>query len=315
MSDHTEFFCCTDPGFMSYYSSAGIICFPPNGGYAMNQNIVIIGGDLRMKYTAERLGRDHGCTLCGFEAGEASVPADGKYDAAVLPIFTGGYEQIRCPFANRTYDISILPLVVKKGGTVFAGRVFPALEKLCSENGFELYDYLLREELAVRNAQLTAEGALAAAIRETSYSLHGANVTILGFGRIGKLCARYFSAVGSVTVVAARKASDIAWAESLGYSAVSFMDEAALVSALAKADIILNTAPAKVLTSERAASVRSDALLIELASENCTEGTPHFRVVNAGGLPAKTAPETAGRIIADTIENILTERSIKNGGT
>ena len=136
---------------------------------------------------------------------------------------------------------------------------------------------------------------------------------ILGFGRIGKLCARYFTALGANVTVAARKPGDLAWISSLGYRAVCFADESALTSALGSADVILNTAPAPVLTGERASAVRDDAVLIELASVPCTDGTAKFRTVSAGGLPGKTAPVTAGIIIADTIVNILTERSMRNG--
>ena len=38
-----------------------------------------------------------------------------------------------------------------------------------------------------------------------------------------------------------------------------------------------------------------------------------IRIVQAGGLPGKTAPEAAGAVIADTIGNILKERSAENG--
>jgi dipicolinate synthase subunit A len=140
-------------------------------------------------------------------------------------------------------------------------------------------------------------------------------VLVLGFGRIGKLSARYFSALGADVAAAARKRCDLAWIRACGYTAVDFGDETSLRSALGKADIILNTVPAQILAGERAGAVRTDAALIELSSVPCTAGETRFRVTAAGGLPGKTAPLTAGHIIAGTIENILTERSMENGGT
>lgn len=275
---------------------------------------------MRMVYAAERMSQRHACALTGFDSLGAPqrndivlAGAGVMYDIAVLPIFTDGTETIRCPFANRSYDISILPMLVKRGGTVFAGKVFPALEKLCEESGFELHDYLCREELSVRNAMLTAEGALETAIRETAYAINGSDVMILGFGRISKFCASYFTALGASVTVAARKKSDLAWAESLGYRTADFADDNAVCAALSGADIIINTVPAGILTGKRGASVRRSSLLIELASVPCTGKDTEIRTVKAGGLPGKIAPVTAGRIIADTVENILTERSKDNG--
>lgn len=286
------------------------------------KDVVFIGGDMRMVYAADRMSIRNSCALSGFDAldgierkGMHSARPGGKYDAAVLPIFAAGSHEIRCPFANRAYDIGILPVLLRPGAAVFAGRVFPALEKLCAENGYDLYDYLSREELAVMNARLTAEGAVETVIHETQRSVHGSDMLILGFGRIAKLCARYFSALGADVTAAARKRSDLAWISSLGYKSADFADETALLAALGKADIIINTVPAKIITAERASVLRDSAVLVELASVPCTDAAALVRVINAGGLPGRTAPVTAGHIIADTIENILTERSVGNAGS
>ncbi len=287
----------------------------------MDTEIVVIGGDMRMIYAGEQLAKRHSCVLAGFDGlgagqrrGLSFSGTGGRYDIAVLPIFAGRSHEIRCPYANRTYDIGILPLLIKRGGAVFAGKVFPELAELCSANGIGLYDYLAREEFAVRNAVLTAEGTIETAIRETSGSIHGAAVLILGFGRIGKLCARYFSAFGANVSAAARKKSDIAWIAAYDCMPVDFADENELLAAIQGADIIVNTVPAPVLTGARAAAVSEDALLIELASVPCTDSASRIRTVSAGGLPGRTAPQAAGTVIADTIENILSERRMDNGG-
>ena len=285
------------------------------------RKIVFIGGDMRMAYAAEKLAKDYDCVLSGFDMigtekmhGVGNARTGDKYDAAVLPVFAGGSHEIRCPYSNRTYDINILTIHLRRGGMVFAGRVFPELEQFCADSGYQLCDYLEREELAVRNAELTAEGAVAIAINETGRALLGAHISVLGFGRIGKICARYFSSLGAAVTVCARRKSDLAWAESLGYRTTDIFSGDEFCGTLADTDIIVNTAPAEVITGERAAAIKKGALLIELASVPCTKGETPARIISAGGLPGKTAPISAGEIIADTIENILTERSMKNGG-
>ena len=286
-----------------------------------DHDIVFMGGDMRMVYAAERMSERCGCALAGFDSLGArqrrNIPEAGtaaRYDAAVLPVLTDGVDAIRCPYSGRTYDINVLSVLLVRGAAVFAGRATQGLIRLCAENGYTLYDYLVREEFAVNNAVLTAEGAVGIAVFETGGSIFGSSVTVLGFGRIGKLCARYFSALGADVSTAARKRDALAWIGAYGYRAVDLSDERAFCDTLGKTDIIINTIPAPVLAGTRAEAVRQDTVLIELASVPCTDDAARFRIIPAGGLPGKTAPEAAGRIIADTVGNILEERSRRNGG-
>jgi len=272
------------------------------------KNIVFIGGDRRMIFAAKRLSVRYNCALYGFGdidvKGLTRAEKGSRFDCAVLPILTG----------NTRFDPEILTDFLEPDSAVFAGRVPPELPEFCERHGLELYDYLKREEFAVMNAVLTAEAAAGIAIRETESSVFGANVLVLGFGRIGKLVSRYFVSLGAKVTAAARKPSDLAWIRANGYNAVNITDAAQLSQALSGADIILNTVPAPILSGNVSEAVRPEALLIELASVPCTDGTESFRTVKAGGLPGKTAPITAGCIIAETIENITDERRNQNGG-
>lgn len=282
----------------------------------MNINIVFIGGDMRMIYAAKALSERFGCFLYGFGADNLDIPAHRKgrrYDIAVLPVVAGNGD-IRLMSGETVREYGFIAELLNSGAVVFAGRAPEKLKSLCAANRFTLYDYLEREELAVLNAQATAEGAVGIAVNEIPRTVRGSSVLVLGFGRIAKLTARYFSALGAAVSVAARKKADLAWAEACSYEPVDFADEPALSAALGNADIILNTVPAPVLAGKRADAVRPDTVLIELASVPCTDSTAQFRVIPAGGLPGKIAPVTAGHIIAGTIETILTERSMENGG-
>ncbi len=273
--------------------------------------MLISGGDRRMIFAAKKLAERYDCAVCGFEDAEiAGIPrADGRtgFDCAVLPVFTGNGDGAPCTDALRG--------MLRPGAAVFAGRVSPQLVRLCAGNSWYLYDYLEREELAVMNAVLTAEAAAGIAIRETEAAVFGSKVLVLGFGRIGKMTARYFSALGAQVTAAARKPSDLAWIRACGYIPADIGDEEQMRGALGTADIILNTVPAPVLAGDAAAAVRRETLLIELASVPCTAPTAHFRVIKANGLPGKVSPVTAGYIIAEAVENIIDERSRKNGGT
>ena len=280
----------------------------------MNISIVVIGGDMRMIYAAEALSAHFACTLYGFgEHPFLPRHRDGeKYDVAVMPIMTGS--GIKLANGETVNGYGIAAELLNSSGAVFAGRAPVELKSLCAQQRLALYDYLEREELAVLNAQATAEGAVGIAVNELPHTIRGSSVLVLGFGRIAKLSARYFAALGAEVTAAARKKADLAWASACGYGTAAFEDETALRDALGKADIILNTVPAPILAGERAGAAKAGAVLIELASVPCTAGETPLRVIQANGLPGKTAPLTAGHIIAGTIENILTERSMENGG-
>ena len=55
----------------------------------------------------------------------------------------------------------------------------------------------------------TAEGAINVAINNTKFTLHGANVLVLGFGRVGKVLAQKLQGMGANVYCEARKKSDL----------------------------------------------------------------------------------------------------------
>jgi dipicolinate synthase subunit A len=170
-------------------------------------------------------------------------------------------------------------------------------------------DYMLRDELAIKNAIPTAEGAIEIAISETPITLHNSKCLVLGYGKVGKILAKSLDALGAKTYVSARKYADLALVEGHGYIPLS-VSESKL--RLDEFDIIFNTVPALILGEAELRKTRRDSLIIDLASkpggvdfEAAKELGLH--VVWALSLPGRVAPVTAGIIIKDTITNMLRE--------
>lgn len=293
-------------------------------GMTINMNsFIFIGGDMRSIYAAQRLGKRYTCCAYGFDLPEQTADVHilrepTVCDCAVLPLPASlDGENINCPYRSETFmpiGFDILKKTVKKGGTVFTSKSFPLLEKICREEGFALVNYFEREELTVLNAVPTAEGALEIALRELPFTIHGSDVLITGFGRIGRVLARDFSALGARVSVASRKYSDIAWTRVYGCEPVSLIAAGEFEQKLKKADLIINTAPANIFDRKRLMLIRRDTVMIDLASKISVEDLSlaedvGVKVIWARSLPGKTAPVTAGEIIADTLENILAERS------
>ena len=164
-----------------------------------------------------------------------------------------------------------------------------------------------REELAVRNAVPTAEGALRLAMEAAPVTLHGAACVVTGFGRVGQALALRLRALGADVWVAERSPARQALAESMSLPCGGF---AALPARLSTAELVFNTVPAPVLGEAELAALRQGTPVIELASAPGGvdgEAAAHhgIRVILAPGLPGKEAPLTAARALRDTVYHMM----------
>ena len=163
------------------------------------------------------------------------------------------------------------------------------------------------EELIVLNSIPTAEGAIQIAMEKSLITLHNSKCLVLGFGRIGKILAKMLLGIGAQVYCEARKEQDIAWIKSYGYNAIHLND---LDNNLGNFDFIFNTIPYLILDKSRLSLIKSECLLIDLASK---PGGIDFEEAEklklqtdwALALPGKVAPKTAAGYIYEIIKNIV----------
>lgn len=267
--------------------------------------LLVLGGDIRLHYTAERLKQKYEVYTYGVS--ELDMLPDEPCDAAVLglPASRDGIN-ISAPLCRDPVSFTVLKKFVKCGGIVIGGMISPAIRKFCAENGFFCEDHYCDEAVMLRNAVPSAEGALAVGINATPEQMLGQKVLILGFGRIASQLAVYLTAMGCEVIVAARSREKRAKARMLGCRAVGFD---VLGDILPEVTLIYNTVPCAVIGEDELAVFDDEAVYVELASVSGIDSEALKRhsvtVIKAGGLPAKTAPKTAGEIIADAVEEIL----------
>lgn len=269
--------------------------------------LIILGGDVRLRYTADRLSRKHEVYTYG-QSSRDMLP-DGKCDAAVLgiPASRDGIN-INAPLCDEPIPLSLLTKLLKPHGIVIGGMITPAVKNFCAKNELFCEDHYADEAVMLRNAVPSAEGALAVGINATPVQMLGQKVLILGFGRIASQLALYLTAMGCEVTVAARSREKRAKARMSGCHAVGFD---ALCNTLPEVTLIYNTVPCAVIGESELSAFDSEAVYIELASEWGIDKTAmknydgKARIIRAGGLPSRTAPVTAGEIIADCVEEIL----------
>ncbi len=289
----------------------------------MNKKFAVIGGDLRIiklvkmlaeegnaVYTfglekAEELKENENIIFC--EKLSRAIPEDVEVVIGPIPFSSNGVN-INAPFSNN--EISVRELIHYLNAKILiAGSISPDIYNLANDEYIEIIDIMKREELAVLNTISTAEGAIEIAIANTNKIIHGSNVLILGFGRIGKVLARKMAGLSAKVTCAARKDEDLAWIRAYGHNETNINN---LGENLSKYDIIFNTVPHLILTKERLEYVKGDTLLIDLASnpggiDKKTAKEKNLKLIWALALPGKVAPVTTAEFIKDTIYNILKE--------
>lgn len=288
----------------------------------MSMNFAIIGGDLRIIKLAKMLAEE-GNTIYtyGIEKAEELKNVTNiifceklkhaiqNTEVVIGPIpFSSNGKDINTPFSEHT--ISIREFMHEMNAKILiAGSILPEIYDLANDEYVEIIDLMKREELAVLNTISTAEGAIEIAISNTNKIIHGSEILILGFGRIGKVLARKMAGLSAKVTCAARKDEDFAWIRAYGHKATNINT---LGESLSQYDIIINTVPHLVLTPERLQYVDNDCLLIDLASnpggiDKKVAKDRNLKLIWALALPGKVAPITTAEFIKDTIYNILKE--------
>lgn len=239
----------------------------------MFETISVIGGDMRQLTLAQELYKE-GCKvlLYGFDAETAGeLKSENNIDDAlnadiiILPVpvsFDG--ETLNMPFCKEKLIIEELMDKINPLSIVFGGRIHKKMAEELHERKIAFRDYMVREELAVRNAIPTAEGAIEIAMSETPITLHGSKCLVLGYGKIGKILSSMLSGIGAQTYVEARKYADLAMIEGHGCEAMPISE---LKKRIHEFDVIFNTVPAMILPEEVLKNVSKNTLIIDLASK------------------------------------------------
>lgn len=279
-------------------------------------NISVIGGDLRQLTLAKLLAEDgYTVKIAGFDKGPGTfsqTPPDiWESNVIILPI-PASHDGITVNAPYSENPILINTDVLLKNTLILGGGISDKLAAVLESAKVKYIDYLKRDELMIQNAIPTAEGAIEIAFSEMPVTLHSSSCLVVGYGRIGKILSAMLKGIGANVTVSARKCPDLAWIGSLGYTPIHNSD---LINEISRFDVIFNTVPAMILDKAILKNVHPDTLIIDLASKPggvdfITAKDLGLKVIWSLGLPGKVAPITSGKIIKDTVINILNEMEV-----
>lgn len=274
--------------------------------------LFIIGGDRRQLYLMRLLEED-GHTVFHWGLGqqqEASLKSAVVADFVILPLpVSRDGIHLNLPLSDEKLPLEKLWTALGKS-TVLGGNVTAEQRQGAARQGTELLDYFDREEVQVKNALSTAEGAIGEAMAATDTTIHGARVLVLGHGRIAKILAHHLGALGAEVSVAARRSSERSWAEVFGSRALSMEEMGKLLGSF---DLVFNTVPVPILGRRELERLQRSCLVLELASapggiDAEVARELGIRYLVARGLPGKAAPMSAAAVLRDSIYAILRER-------
>lgn len=286
-----------------------------------DKKIAVIGGDARQIFCAKNL-----CTygfetaLYGFDKYDGDIGSCTKckclcdtlggaeYAVLPLPCCTDGLN-INAPLSANQIPLESVFSAISQSTRIYSGKLCPLAVKLAEEYSLEISDYSAREEFQIANAVPTAESALAIAVSELPITICKSTCLVMGYGRIGKILCDLLRSFGAKVYASARKCADFAWIEAHGCIPVH-TDK--ISDVLPECSLIFNTIPKTVLKDRLLDIIPKDTLIIDLASK---PGGVDFEPAKKAGLnviwalslPGKTAPVSAGKILSDTVINILRE--------
>lgn len=191
--------------------------------------------------------------------------------------------------------------------TVFGGAFTDAWKTFLEQSGIACVDLMELENVALKNARITAEATVAEILKYSDYSILNQKIIVTGYGRCGREIANLLKEMGAKVTVLARGAEVRKKAQAEGHVAVDFSYGPEEVYG---ARTIVNTVPATVLKEPMIREMHPDTVIIDIASRPggadlaAAEGCG-IQVIPALGLPGIYTTKSSAAVLAEAIRGYM----------
>ena len=273
----------------------------------MAHTLGILGGDRRFQLLAahfQEAGRPVLTAALGLPDDRDPLSLAASCDILVLPLpLTREGKTLHAPLATAPVPLSEDLAAALAGKTLLGGGLFSLAKAPPAWQALSFTDYSADEAFLQGNAVLTARTALPELLLHTPGGLPGAEVLLLGWGRIARALAPLLESLGaSVTCVARRPEARLAIARA-GFAPADF-------SIARPFHALINTVPAPAVGEALLSRQSPETLLLELASapggfDRSAAAALGLPIHDAPGLPGKRAPRAAARLLYSTLERMI----------
>ncbi len=194
-------------------------------------------------------------------------------------------------------------LKLKDKSILFCNKITEEAKKIVAEKNITLYNAIDNESYVIKNACLTAEGALGYIIFNTDTSLKNMPALIVGYGRVGKALAKVFDDNHMEVSIATNDKNEFALSSIYSKKVFAVNDLEAKVKGY---KAIINTVPKLVIDSKVIKNVDKDCFILDLASNPGGVDFDYARernlnVIHATSVPAAASPKAAALILKEAI--------------
>jgi dipicolinate synthase subunit A len=266
--------------------------------------ILIAGGDMRQIMLSKMLEqRGFKVSITGFDKLVSDTGVKHIPDYIFLPIpYKNEDGSIKTPFSE--HKLILADIVDEYPGSMYILGNCDDSAKSTFANKARYFDILQNEAFLIRNALLTAEGAICACMKNTESALSDTRCLVIGYGRIGKFLCRLLKAFTPEVTATARKDKDLELIIAEGFRAVNTEN---VKHALPEADLIFNTVPYHVLGEGELRSINKSSKIIELASAPYGMDMELAKKLGVSvqlepGLPGRYFPDSAAKAMLHAFE-------------
>lgn len=157
------------------------------------------------------------------------------------------------------------------------------------------------------NGYLTAEATLGKIITTIPFSILGSKCLICGYGNCGTHIATMISKLGGNVTIYDKGSQTMLKACSCAFCAIDNLD-----LRISDFDIIINTVPHNIFTSDNISYINKNSYIFDIASSPYgfikayrDTSSKYFLLP---GLPGKIMPKSAGELIAKTVLNLINKK-------
>jgi dipicolinate synthase subunit A len=177
------------------------------------------------------------------------------------------------------------------------------LTELTKNKNLRHFEFMDDETFVVKNAYLTAEGALSYIIQNTDASIRHMPILILGYGRVGKSLTKILRDNDADVYVATDDETEYALASTFATHCCSLNDISKNIN---NYQSIINTVPKIILKGDILKLINKNCFILDLASKpggvDFSEAESlELNCIHALGVPGKLTPKSAGEYLEKSI--------------